>query len=150
VKEPFPESPQFIHRRRVQFAETDMAGIVHFSQFYRYMEETEHEFFRSRDLTVMHHNDDGSIIGWPRVSASCNFEAPAHYEDILEIRLAVYRKGVKSITYHFEFWRDDTRLARGSMKTVCCHFQRGEKMKSIEIPTVYFDNIKEDYSHDPS
>jgi YbgC/YbaW family acyl-CoA thioester hydrolase len=148
VKEPFPETPQFVYRRRVQFAETDMAGIVHFSRFYQYMEEAEHEFFRSLGLTIMQHNQDGSIVGWPRVSASCNFDGPAYYEDILEIRLAVYRKGVKSITYHFEFWRDDTRIARGTVKTVCCHFEPGEKMKSIVIPGVYADKIEEDYRHE--
>jgi acyl-CoA thioester hydrolase len=34
-------------RRRVEFSETDMAGIVHYSNFFRYMEAAEHEFFRS-------------------------------------------------------------------------------------------------------
>ena len=150
MKEPFPETPQFIYRRRIQFAETDMAGIVHFSQYYKIMEETEHAFFRSLDLTIMHHQEDGSIVGWPRVSASCNFEAPIFFEDDIEVRLAVYRKGVKSVTYNFEFWRDATRLARGTMKTVCCHFAHGEKMKSIEIPPMYRDKIQEDYRTDPA
>lgn len=145
VKEPFPDPPQFVYKRIVQFAETDMAGIVHFAQFYQYMEEAEHAFFRSLGLSIMHYEDDGSIIGWPRVSASCNFEAPAKYEDELEIRLAVYRKGVKSMTYNFEFWKGETRLARGTMKTVCCQFWHGETMKSIEIPAAYRDKIREDY-----
>jgi YbgC/YbaW family acyl-CoA thioester hydrolase len=148
VKEPFPETPQFVYRRRVQFAETDMAGIVHFSQFYKYMEEAEHEFFRSLGLSIMHHSEDGSIIGWPRVSANCNFEGSAYFEDVLEVRLAVYRKGVKSITYNFEFWRGDSRIVRGTMKTVCCQFERGEKMKSIVIPDAYADKIKQDYRHE--
>ena len=38
---------EFKHIRRVEFAETDMAGIVHFSNFFRMMEATEHAFFRS-------------------------------------------------------------------------------------------------------
>ncbi len=114
-----------------------MAGIVHFAQFYRYMEETEHEFFRSVGLRIMHTEPDGSVIGWPRVSATCSFEAPAHYEDIIEIRLNVQRRGVKSLTIDYEFWRDDRRLARGTMKTVCCRFRHGEKLVSIEIPEHY-------------
>ena len=34
--------------RRVEFHETDMAGIVHFSNFFRYMEFAEVEFLRWR------------------------------------------------------------------------------------------------------
>ena len=37
---------EFKHTRRIEFAETDMAGIVHFANFFRMMETTEHEFFR--------------------------------------------------------------------------------------------------------
>jgi acyl-CoA thioester hydrolase len=122
----------FTTTRRVEFAETDMAGIVHFANFYRYMEQAEHEFFRSLGLSIMQRQDDGSIIGWPRVSGSCHFEAPAFYDDVLEIRIIVERKGVRSLTMRYEFWKGETRIARGQMKTVCCLFRPGEPMRSIE------------------
>ena len=134
---------QFTTTRRVQFPETDMAGIVHFSNFYLYMEEAEHEYFRSLGLSIIQRLPDGSVISWPRVSASCTFEAPAYYEEILEIRLNVDRKGVKSLTMRFEFWRGDRRLARGHLKTVCCLFRPGQPMESIEIPSPYRERIEE-------
>lgn len=56
---------QFTTRRRVEFSETDMAGIVHFANFYRWMEEAEHDFFRSLGLSIMVRQEDGSYIGWP-------------------------------------------------------------------------------------
>ena len=37
---------EFTYRRRVQFYETDLAGIVHFSWYPRYMEEAEHAMWR--------------------------------------------------------------------------------------------------------
>lgn len=129
-----PTVPNFSTTRRVEFCETDMAGIVHFACFYRYMEEAEHQYFRSLGLSIMQKHGDGTVIGWPRVSAKCSFEAPAFYEDLIEIRITVDRVGVKSLTMNYEFWRDETRLARGTMKTVCCRFVHGEKMRSIEIP----------------
>ena len=65
-------------RRRIDFFETDMAGIVHFSNFFRFMESTEHEFFRSLGLSL--HVDDGErMYGWARVHASCDYLRPAHY-----------------------------------------------------------------------
>ena len=45
-------SNEFSVTHFVQFSETDMAGIVHFSNFFRWMEEVEHAYFRSLGLSV--------------------------------------------------------------------------------------------------
>ena len=128
---------QFTTTRSVEFYETDLAGIVHFSNFYRYMEEAEHQFLRTLGLRVINPQEDGSTISWPRVSATCSFQAPAYYEDELEIRLRISRKGVKSLTYEIEFWRDEERIAHGRVKTVCCRFVPGQPLESIPIPEEY-------------
>jgi len=130
--------------RRVAFAETDMAGIVHFANFYRYMEEAEHAFFRSVGRSVNERQPDGSIFGWPRVAASCSFKAPAYYEDLIEVRVVVERVGVKSLTMRYEFFRDETPLAKGSMKIVCCVFRPDKPMESIPIPPEFAAVIEED------
>ncbi|MEM9700936.1 MAG: acyl-CoA thioesterase [Planctomycetota bacterium] len=138
------KTSSYTHRRRVQFSETDMAGIVHFAQFYRYMEEAEHAFLRAAGLTVMEHKSDGSIVGWPRVSAKCGFKAPAFFEDELDIRVSVQRIGVKSLTLDYRFTRDaaeggePTLIAEGSMKTVACTFTADRVMTSIEVPESCF------------
>ena len=54
----------------MQFYETDAAGIVHFSWFFRYMEEAEHAMWREAGLSI---HPEPSSIGWPRVAASCEF-----------------------------------------------------------------------------
>jgi len=136
-------TPQFVTTHRVEFVDTDLAGILHFSNYYRYMEQAEHEYFRSLGLEVMHEEEDGSIVSWPRVKTSCTFEAPAHCNDILELRLHIERKGVKSLTIAIEFWKEDRRIAHGKLKTVCCRFRHGEPMQSIEIPAPYSDLIVE-------
>lgn len=130
--------------RRVEFCETDMAGIVHFANFYRWMEQVEHDFFRSLGLTIVKHLPDGSTIGWPRVTAQCRFESPARYEDVLTVRLTVQRIGVKSITYDVVITNGDRTIARGSMKTVCCIVRPGQPMQSLEIPDEYRSRIDED------
>lgn len=135
--------PQFIVSRRVEFAETDMAGIVHFANFYKWMEETEHEYFRSLGLSIMERRDDGTYIGWPRVSASCSFEKPAFYEDILQVRLDIERIGVKSLTLVVEFWKGDQRIASGRMKTACCICRPDATLESIAIPESYLNKLNE-------
>src|SRR6185295_6570825 len=54
-------------KRRVLFYETDLAGIVHFSCYFRYMEEAEHALWRQAGLSIA---PKGAEIGFPRVAAS--------------------------------------------------------------------------------
>lgn len=133
--------PQFTYSRRVHFSDTDLAGIVHFANFYRFMEEAEHEYFRSLGLKLMEHRPDGTAVGWPRVRASCNFQAPALYDDLIEIDVRVARLGVKSLTLSFHFRRGDQQIATGELKTVFCHCERGGKIKSIEIPEEWREKL---------
>ena len=137
----------YTHRRLVAFAETDMAGIVHFAQFYRYMEEAEHAFLRSVGLDVMEHKPDGSIVGWPRVSAKCGFKSPAFFGDTLSITVSVQRIGVKSLTLDYRFTRDaddsETLIAEGTMKTVACTFTPDRTMTSVPVPDSFLDRIGE-------
>ena len=82
--------------RRVQFHETDAAGIVHFSWFFRYMEEAEHALWRAAGLSIA---APGAEIGWPRVAASFEFMKPLRFEDEFEVRLWIAAKTKKTIQY---------------------------------------------------
>src|SRR3954451_7046227 len=88
--------------RRVEFADTDMAGIVHFATFFRYMEAAEHAYLRACGLSV-HTTWGGETITFPRVSASCDFVKSARFEDVLDIEVAVERIGRTSVRYAFTF-----------------------------------------------
>ncbi len=136
-------SAQFTTTCRVEFSDTDMAGIVHFTNFYRWMEHAEHAYFRSLGLKIIEEQPDGSTVSWPRVSCACSFKAPAYYNDVLEVRLTAVRKGEKSLTMQFEFTRDETQIAVGELKTVCCRIREGESMRSIPIPSKYDEKIQE-------
>ena len=123
---------EFSISHRVQFSETDMAGIVHFSNFYRWMEEVEHAFFRSIGLSVSMQHDD-IHVGWPRVSTSCEFFGPVRFEDEVELTLRVSRVGDKSFSYEVDFLVQGKRVALGKTTSVCCSVDQGD-MKSIPIP----------------
>ena len=133
----------FSMTRVIEFCETDMAGIAHFSNFYRWMEQAEHAFFRSLGLTIANEQVDGTIIGFPRVSASCRFVSPAKFEDELTVQLQVRRIGVKSLTYDAIFSINDRLVAKGALKTACCQFRPGESLQSIVIPDLYLSKIEE-------
>ena len=128
--------------RRVEFSDTDLAGIVHFSMFYKYMESVEHEFLRSIDTSVVTQYE-GDRIGWPRMSASCDFKAPAFFEDELRITLRIERIGTKSMTYGYRVERDETLIAEGEIGVACCVCNSGEKMRAIPIPEEIRERIEE-------
>jgi len=122
--------------RRVEFSETDMAGIVHYSNFFRYMETAEHAFFRSLGFSIVTRQVDPPL-GWPRVHAECDYRRPLKFEDDVEIHMLVARKKSKSLTYQFRFRKvsvtEPFEVARGVLTVVCVRHRNGE-MKATKIP----------------
>jgi YbgC/YbaW family acyl-CoA thioester hydrolase len=133
--------------RRVEFADTDMAGIAHFSALMRYMEETEHAFYRSLGFSVHEHRGE-EIRGFPRLEASCKFFGAMWFEDEIEIELLVKRKQVKTIAYVFNFRRvgDETNkvLARGEMTVVYASKHNVTlKINALALPNDIASKIEE-------
>lgn len=120
--------------RRVEFCDTDAAGIVHFSSFFFWMEQAEHEFLRSRGLSVLTGDEQGRI-SWPRVSTKCDFTGTVRFEDMLTIETSITRLGTKSVTYGFRFTCGDRAIAHGEMTSVCCRLHEDRPPEGIEIPT---------------
>jgi acyl-CoA thioester hydrolase len=123
----------FRTRRRVEFVDTDVAGIVHFSNFFRYMESAEVDFLHSLGLSVKLAWRD-MALGFPRVAASCDYLKPATFEDVLDVAVTVKNLGRKSVTYGFEFSRDGEAIARGQVTAVCVHLRADRSFMAIEIP----------------
>ncbi|HWB08043.1 MAG TPA: thioesterase family protein [Pirellulales bacterium] len=119
-------------QRRVEFRDTDAAGIAHFSVFFNYMEEVEHEFLRSQGLSVVMHDAEG-VLSWPRVSAQCDYQGAVRFEDVLDVELNVDRVGEKSVTYHFVFRHRGRQVADGRLTAVCCRMEQGTP-RAVPIP----------------
>ncbi|MEM8866017.1 MAG: thioesterase family protein [Planctomycetota bacterium] len=124
----------FRTRRLVEFSDTDMAGIAHFSAFFRWMEAAEHEFLRSLGYSIFDKAAEGHAVSFPRVNATCDYRSPAHCVDTLDIEVTVARLGSKSVTYAFHFLRGDQAIADGKMTSVCCKMTAGEPPQPTPIP----------------
>jgi YbgC/YbaW family acyl-CoA thioester hydrolase len=131
--------------RRVEFSETDMAGIVHYSNFFRYMESVEHAFFRSLGFSVVMDKLDPPL-GWPRVHAECDYLQPLRFEDEFEVHLLVSEKKPKSLGYLIKFRKLNgaapVEVARGRLTVVCVTRNADGIMKSVPIPKVVADQIQ--------
>ena len=125
---------EFRTTRRVEFADTDLGGIVHFARFFVFMESAEHELMRSLGTSVHVTAEDGRVIGWPRVAARCDYLAPLRFGEVVEIVLRVARKGGRSMTYDAEFHAGGRLCARGRMSSVCCVLNDPAGLRPIPIP----------------
>ena len=124
-------SSEFKYQRRVQFAETDLAGIVHFSTMFRYLEEAEHALWRAAGLTIAQR---GSDLGWPRLGAALEFRNPLRFEEEFEVWVRVASLKTRTIEYEFTIVRGRTVIAVGTMTSVCVRKYPDGTMKATEIP----------------
>ncbi len=133
---------QFKTTRRVEFRDTDAAGMAHFSMFFVWMEQAEHELLRHLGLTV-HTTDADGVLSFPRVAARCDYQRAVKFEDILEIEITIVRLGKKSVTYECSFLHDGRPVASGQTTTVCCRFKDDGMPRSIDIPQAIADKLAE-------
>jgi YbgC/YbaW family acyl-CoA thioester hydrolase len=130
------------YRRMAQFAETDMAGIVHFSQFLRYAEEAEHAFLRSAGLAV-HSREDASAYGFPRIAVRCEYRRPIRFEDEFEVHIWLHRKGPSALTYQFTIENRGEVAARGEVQAICCRRSGDRQLEVIPLPKDFAETLEE-------
>src|SRR5262249_22650885 len=116
----------------VEFSDTDMAGIVHFANFFRFMEAAEHAYLRASGLSVFL-DWQGERLTFPRVSASCDYRKPARFQDVLDVTARIDRLGRSSVRFASTFHKGDELIAEGQITTVLSRFP-GHGLEPIEIP----------------
>jgi YbgC/YbaW family acyl-CoA thioester hydrolase len=109
---------EFALTRTVEFAETDMAGLMHFSNYFYWMEACETAFYRSLGLPLISFVP-GKVVGWPRVKVGCHYRAPLRFNDVAEVRLFISKIGGRSLSYVFQFRKEGVLTAQGEFTVVC-------------------------------
>jgi len=124
-------------RRMVEFAETDMAGIMYFANYFSFMESVEHAFFRSLGFSV-HSGPNADSWGWARRNASMTYERPLRFEDEVELHIRVIEKRTKAIVYETRFLLDtdegQVEVARGSITAVCVQKTESGDIYAVTMP----------------
>ena len=125
-------------RRRVRFYEVDGAGIVHFSNFYRYMEEAEYELWRGAGLskTLM------AGFSFPRVAASFDFRRPLRFEDEFEALIQITSMREKTISYSCALTLAGESVAQGTMTVACVRPIPGEPLRAVPLPAEVVDRFE--------
>ena len=127
------------YKRRVEFAETDAAGMVHFSVFFRYMEEAEHAAWRAAGLDIFERHQEQS---WPRISARFDFKAPLRFQDEFEVRTEMGAVTRSTIQWAHVLMRRDTVIGNGTVTAVCVKKNPDGTMKSAPIPEEIISRLR--------
>ena len=138
---------EFKLNRRVEFSDTDMAGIMHYSNFFHFMEAAEAAFFRSLGFSIVPTTGMKEKVGWPRVHVDCDFRHPLRFEDEVEIHLLVREKKERAIVYTFIFRKLNAipvlEVARGTIIAACVtHSRESGTMAATTIPASIADKIE--------
>jgi len=134
----------------VQFAETDLAGMVHFSNFFRYMEEAEHGLWRAAGMSI----DSPSLaaansgaashahLKWPRVSAAFDFKRPLRFEDEFEVHVGIATVTTRSIQYNHSIMRGDLTVGVGTVTAACVQLGADHVLRAVEIPADIIERLR--------
>lgn len=94
----------FEYLHRVQWADTDAAGITHFTAVFRYVEAAETAYFESlSDLELSRLVADGYAL--ERVHVEADYHRPFRFGDTVRVCLRPVRVGGRSLEVHADLGR---------------------------------------------
>ncbi|MCE0507040.1 MULTISPECIES: tol-pal system-associated acyl-CoA thioesterase [unclassified Roseivivax] len=103
---------------RVYYEDTDMAGIVYYANYLRYIERARSDWVRALgvDQNAMRERD-GVVFVVRRVEA--DYLAPAKFDDELTVRTSTTSVSGARLNMHQEVWRGETLLFQAEVLVVC-------------------------------
>ena len=102
---------------RVRYQETDGQRRVHHANYLTYFEMGRTEMLRTHGHTYRAFEDAGLFM--VVADASCKYQAPAEYDDLLVLRTRVEKVGAAHIKHDYEVIRGTTIIATGTTTVVC-------------------------------
>lgn len=131
--------PSFKTSIRVTAVDTDAAGVVHFSNYFRFFERAEEEFYNTLGFSFKDFWSRG--LWFPRVEAFCQYKKPAWFNDLLNVEVTVDELREKSVRLGFTMLNKETRdfLASGYLVIVAVDRQTG---RATQMPAEAFEKLK--------
>ncbi len=95
---------------RVYYEDTDLAGIVYYANYLRFIERARSELVRAAGIDQLAMKAAGMVFVVRRVEA--DYLSPARFDDQLEVRSQLQQLKAASLTLSQEVWRHDTLIFR--------------------------------------
>lgn len=113
--------------------------MVHFSNFFRYMEEAEHALWRAAGLSI---DSVKSELKWPRVSAAFDFKRPLRFEDEFEVLIGIAAVTTRSIQYNHTIMRGEITVGIGTVTAACVQLGADHVLRAVAIPPAILSRLR--------
>ncbi len=109
---------KFHYPIKVRYVETDAQGHVFFGHYYTYFDVAMIEYMGAIGYSYQDLLDDGMDLLY--VESFCRHQAPAYYDEVLNVHTRVGRIGNSSLTFEFSIYKDgsDRLVATGHIVAV--------------------------------
>lgn len=124
-------------REKVRFVETDMMGVVHHSNYFRWFEMGRVEYLRQAGVYLLDMMDAGILF--PITDVACQYRASAKFDDyiLVETTMAELTKVKMVFTYRVVREADGVLLVTGRTQNAFTD-ARG---KVTRLSAVYYDKL---------
>ena len=92
----------FSYIRKAQYHETDQMGIIHHSNYIKWMEEARIEFLKSNGINYKEIEKEGIVS--PVVEVNVKYLRPVEFDDAIEIRITLTKYSGVVIEFNYEFY----------------------------------------------
>ena len=89
-----------VTRLRVRYAETDQMGVVYYANYFVWFEVARAELLRDHGWSYREMEENG--VSLPVISAQCDYQRPARYDDEIEIRTTGVLKSPIRMEFSYE------------------------------------------------
>ena len=107
-----PDPARAILRRRIEWMDTDAAGIYHWTTVFRLAEAAEAALHTALGIA------DFTFGATPRVAVDAEFERPLRFNDQVDVELIVESVGRSSVRYAFSITGPEGLAMRGHVTSV--------------------------------
>lgn len=124
---------------RVRYKETDAMGFVHHSNYVTYYEAARTEMLRQFGTTYRELEDSGVMM--PVLGVDMKFLSPAHYDDLLTIRITLKQIPVVKMEFFHEVFNQHGELLNTG--TVLLAFMNSSSRRACRAPQWFTDILKQ-------
>ena len=125
----------FTYERQVHYYETDRMGIVHHSNYIRWMEEARIAALSYRGLPYDRMEQEGILV--PVLTASCNYRLPFRFGDTFVVRLRPKAFNGIKLTITYEIVHKETGALHANGETSHCFTD--SEIKLINLKKLFAD-----------
>jgi acyl-CoA thioester hydrolase len=131
-------------KEKVRFVETDMMGVVHHSNYFRWFEMGRVEYLRQAGIFLLELMAEGILF--PITDVTCQYKASAKFDDHIIIETKLVELSKVKMVFDYRIIREGSNelLATGRTQNLFTN-NRG---RIIRLPAVYFDRLEGLFAED--